>query len=118
VSVSAKVSAATLIADKCLPLEGWVLISEDKVYTPTSADVGCKLRIVVKAVALGDGEVLAGPISIFTEAVLQAPRAPPKRVRPGRVQLRNVRLTCCCRCVATELGGDTRCYGGRGSRRN
>lgn len=61
--------------------EGWVVISNDKEYTPCSADVGSRLRIEVQAVALADGELLAGPISICTEAVLQAPGAPPKRVR-------------------------------------
>lgn len=61
--------------------DGWVIISNDKEYTPNSADVGCRLRIEVKAVALADGELLAGPISICTETVLQAPGPPPKRVR-------------------------------------
>lgn len=61
--------------------EGWVVISNDKEYTPGAADVGCKLRIEVRAVAQADGELLAGPISLCTDAVLQAPGPPPKRVR-------------------------------------
>lgn len=64
----------------CPPQEGWVTIGQDKVYTPSSSDVGSRLRIEVRAVALADGEVLAGPIATFTETVLQAPGPPPKRV--------------------------------------
>ena len=60
--------------------EGWINISTSKEYIPTSSDVGCRLRIEVSAVAVADGEVLSGPIAIFTEPVLQAPSAPPKRV--------------------------------------
>ncbi|CAM6031273.1 unnamed protein product, partial [Sphagnum compactum] len=57
----------------------WLPVSYDKAYAPTGEDVGCLLRIEVKAVALADGTVLAGPIVLVTEPVLCAPRAPPKR---------------------------------------
>lgn len=61
--------------------EGWTLVSTDKEYLPAAEDVGCRLRVQVTAEALADGEVLAGPVAIFTDVVLQAPSAPPKRVR-------------------------------------
>jgi len=60
--------------------EGWTQVSTGKEYLPGREDVGCRLRVQVSAVALADGEVLAGPVSIFTDVVLQAPSAPPKRV--------------------------------------
>jgi hypothetical protein len=60
--------------------EGWQLTSKEKDYMPTEEDVGCRLRVQVTAEAEADGEVLAGPVAIFTEVVLQAPGAPPKRV--------------------------------------
>ena len=60
--------------------EGWTLVSTDKEYLPSAEDVGCRLRVQVTAEALADGEVLAGPVAIFTDVVLQAPSAPPKRV--------------------------------------
>jgi hypothetical protein len=72
-------------AANCPPLEGWVTIGQDKVYTPSGSDVGSRLRIEVRAVALADGEVLAGPIATFTETVLQAPGPPPKRVRNSSI---------------------------------
>jgi hypothetical protein len=71
----------SLLAESNSLESNWVKVSQDKTYTPTSDDIGCRLRIEVRAVALEDGEVLAGPIATFTEAVLQAPHAPPKRVR-------------------------------------
>lgn len=67
--------------------EGWTLISRDKDYLPTAEDVGCRLRVQVSAEALADGELLAGPVSIFTEVVLQAPSAPPPRVSNNRIVL-------------------------------
>jgi len=60
--------------------EGWTLVSTDKDYLPSADDVGCRLRVQVTAEALADGEVLAGPVAIFTDVVLQTPSAPPKRV--------------------------------------
>lgn len=60
--------------------EGWTLLGTGKDYLPGRDDVGCRLRVQVSAEALLDGELLAGPVSIFTEVVLQAPGAPPKRV--------------------------------------
>mmetsp|Transcript_5062 Transcript_5062/g.11224 ORF Transcript_5062/g.11224 Transcript_5062/m.11224 type:complete len:602 (+) Transcript_5062:143-1948(+) len=57
----------------------WPQISSSKEYVPCEADVGCRLRVEVRAVAVADGAVLAGPVGIFTEATLQAPLAPPKR---------------------------------------
>ena len=58
----------------------WQLVCRDKEYTPTADDVGSRLRVEVRAVAVADGEVLAGPVSIYTDSVLQSPSAPPKRV--------------------------------------
>ena len=57
----------------------WVDVSSDKSYIPTAADLQCRLRIIVEARAVNDGALLAGPIVLFTEPVLCAPSAPPKR---------------------------------------
>jgi hypothetical protein len=59
---------------------GWEPISSEREYVPCAQDVGCRLYIEVTAVALADGKVLAGPIALCTDVVLQAPTAPPKRV--------------------------------------
>ena len=54
-------------------------ICHEKLYVPTQDDIGCLLRVEVKALATSDGTVLAGPVVVVTEPVLSAPRAPPKR---------------------------------------
>lgn len=57
----------------------WVTICHEKLYIPTQDDIGCLLRVEVKALAISDGTVLAGPVVVVTEPVLSAPHAPPKR---------------------------------------
>jgi hypothetical protein len=57
----------------------WQIVSTDKSYTPTEDDVGCVLRIEVRAVAVNGGQVLAGPLTILTDPILAAPRCAPKR---------------------------------------
>jgi CCR4-NOT transcription complex subunit 6 len=69
----------------------WVLIrsDDDKVFFPSNFDVGCCLKVDIRAVSTVDGTVLAGPMVAFTEPVLSAPHAPPKRslaAVPGAVQ--------------------------------
>lgn len=56
----------------------WEVIHGEKSYVPTSADVGRILRIECKALT-PDGTVLAGPVVVYTESVLSAPRLPPRR---------------------------------------
>lgn len=59
----------------------WTDICFEKEYIPSKKDVGCRLRIEVLAVSTIDNiTVLAGPVEVFTDAVLSAPAAPPKRV--------------------------------------
>lgn len=62
-----------------IPNEDWPLICTEKSYVPTYEDVGCILRVEVRALAVSDGTVLAGPIVVVTEPVLSLPRPPPKR---------------------------------------
>lgn len=52
----------------------WVKVHDDKVYTPTAADIGFRLRIDITAFAVADNSVIAGPIALYTEPVLAAPR--------------------------------------------
>lgn len=59
--------------------EKWTLVSQERVYTPQAADVGCRLRVAVRAIADADQSALAGPVFAFTAPVLSAPAAPPKR---------------------------------------
>lgn len=59
--------------------EDWLEICHDRSYTPTVEDIGCVLRIEVRAFSVNDGSLLAGPIYSFTEPVLAPPRAPPPR---------------------------------------
>jgi hypothetical protein len=61
----------------------WVMLLYDmkcseKTYVVTSEDVGRILRI--ECVALhSDGSTLAGPVVVYTESVMAAPRLPPRR---------------------------------------
>ena len=58
----------------------WEPCSNDKVYIPTPDDVGCVLKVEVCGVAMNDDtKYMAGPVITFTDPVLAAPRAPPKR---------------------------------------
>lgn len=59
--------------------DDWVEISNDRTYVPTVDDIGCSLRVEVRAYSMHDHSLLAGPAIIFTEPVLAAPQAPPKR---------------------------------------
>lgn len=52
----------------------WVKVHDDKVYTPTASDVGFRLRIDITAFAVADNSLIAGPIALYTEPVLAAPR--------------------------------------------
>lgn len=57
----------------------WQIISQEKIYTPADKDIGYCLRVEVTAISLKDSVVLAGPVSVTSEAVLSSPSAPPKR---------------------------------------
>ena len=57
----------------------WPEICTETSYEPATDDVGCVLRIEVRAISVVGGGILSGPVVIFTEPVLSAPRAPPKR---------------------------------------
>jgi CCR4-NOT transcription complex subunit 6 len=52
----------------------WVPVGEEKIYTPTSADIGYRLRIDISAYSVADNTLVAGPIALHTEPVLAAPR--------------------------------------------
>lgn len=52
----------------------WVKVHDDKVYTPTVSDIGFRLRIDITAFAVADNSLIAGPIALYTEPVLAAPR--------------------------------------------
>ena len=71
------VSSAVVTDD--VALKEWTIVCTEKSYIPTREDIGCILRIEVKAIASSDGQVLAGPIVVVTEPVLSAPKSPPKR---------------------------------------
>ena len=60
-------------------MKEWPIVCTDKSYTHTREDVGCILRIEVRAISTTDNSLLAGPIDIVTEPVLLSPRPPPKR---------------------------------------
>ena len=61
----------------------WTLLSENSTYSPTPLDVGCILRVEVHAIATSpaaeENTVLCGPFNHYTEGVLSAPKAPPRR---------------------------------------
>lgn len=57
----------------------WTIISQDKAYSPSVADIGCRLRIEVSAITLKGRHLLAGPVAAHTAPVLLSPNAPPKR---------------------------------------
>ena len=57
----------------------WLVISNDKSYTPTDSDIGCIFRIEVSVFSVNDNTLITGPITSITEPVLAAPKAPPKR---------------------------------------
>jgi hypothetical protein len=59
--------------------ESWVDVCADKVYVPQADDVGCILRIEVFAVSAVDGSIFSGPMVVYSDHVLAAPRPPPKR---------------------------------------
>ena len=59
--------------------EEWKSTGSEKEYLPDSEDVGCVLKVVVCAISISDGRVLAGPLFSHTDPVLSAPRPPPKR---------------------------------------
>jgi hypothetical protein len=70
-------------------------IFNERTYTPTIEDVGCCLRVEVSALSTIDQSVLAGPVVTFSEPVLSAPKAPPKRpliTVPGSVAFSGVRF--------------------------
>lgn len=52
--------------------------SSEKTYVVKQEDVGRILRIECEAL-LSDGSTLAGPVVVYTESVLAAPRLPPRR---------------------------------------
>lgn len=52
----------------------WVKVHDDKIYTPTAADIGYRLRIDITAYTIADNTVVAGPVALYTEPVLAAPR--------------------------------------------
>mmetsp|Transcript_8011 Transcript_8011/g.11950 ORF Transcript_8011/g.11950 Transcript_8011/m.11950 type:complete len:628 (-) Transcript_8011:201-2084(-) len=56
----------------------WEEIFSEQTYIPTAEDVGKVLRIECRAVGK-DCETLAGPVVVYTECVLSAPRLPPRR---------------------------------------
>lgn len=64
--------AAKLNAD-----DEWQQISDQKSYTPTAEDIGCRLRIDITAISTADNTLIAGPIALFTEVVLTAPKKSP-----------------------------------------
>jgi len=53
--------------------DDWEFICAAHEYTPTDADVGCRFCVEVAAVAGAGGGVLAGPLCVYTEAVLSKP---------------------------------------------
>ena len=72
------ISSSAVVTDD-VALKDWTVVCTEKAYIPTRDDIGCILRIEVKAIANSDGQVLAGPIVVVTEPVLSAPKPPPKR---------------------------------------
>lgn len=56
----------------------WDFIFNEKSYVPRVEDVGRVLRIECRVLSL-DGNLLAGPIVVYTESVLAAPKLPPRR---------------------------------------
>lgn len=59
--------------------ETWVPLSTDRMYTPKLEDIGCRLRLQVRAFSTIENMLLAGPVSVITDPVLSAPIRPPKR---------------------------------------
>jgi len=62
-----------------IPESEWVEVSQEQVFCPTELEVGSILRVEVSALTISDSSLLAGPMCIYTEPVLAAPAAPPKR---------------------------------------
>jgi CCR4-NOT transcription complex subunit 6 len=60
-------------------VDEWTMVSQERVYTPKTEDIGTRLRLDVYAVSNADNTVLTGPTTLFTEPVLSAPTKPPKR---------------------------------------
>lgn len=54
------------------------IFKDSKTYVPVKEDVGRILRVECRALT-PNGETLAGPIVVYTEPVLGAPRMPPRR---------------------------------------
>ena len=57
----------------------WEHVCSDQNYVPTEDDVGCVLQISVTALRQDDNSVIYGPVIIYTEPVLAAPRLSSKR---------------------------------------
>lgn len=57
----------------------WVPICSERQYTPTAEDVGHIFRLECSAISTVTQEVISGPVVIFSEPVLAAPGAPPRR---------------------------------------
>eukprot|EP01041_Mallomonas_annulata_P008324 gene8324-17133_t len=57
--------------------EEWTPICHEKGYLPSTADVGCSLRIECKVINT-QGDLIAAPVLVHTEPVLASPRAPPR----------------------------------------
>lgn len=57
----------------------WIEICNENTYVPTNLDVGCVLKLEVKAISMNSSEVLVGPSFLYLEPVLASPCPPPKR---------------------------------------
>lgn len=72
------------ISNEAKLMEDWEVISTEREYIPKATDVGCRLCIEVTAISSVSENteattLLAGPVRVYTEAVLARPTGPPKR---------------------------------------
>jgi CCR4-NOT transcription complex subunit 6 len=61
------------------PDEHWEHVGSDSTYIPTDSDVGHVLMVSVTALSQANDSVVYGPMTIYTEPVLSAPRMTQKR---------------------------------------
>lgn len=59
--------------------EHWETVSTDATYVPYPEDTGCILQLSVTARSQQDDSILYGPVTVYTEPVLGAPRMTTKR---------------------------------------
>ncbi len=57
----------------------WLQVGEERMYVPSPDDIGCRLRLEVRAFSVLDNTLIAGPTKVFTDPVLSSPMRPPKR---------------------------------------